>query len=277
MVADCQPVRQGQGRAYGVYRNAGRKIKLQRRKQSLCVVPVQVTPDDWREQRVALHRKKKREKKKVWREIGVGSSMGRIRFWCGRAWIGYADMMCRLHLTSGESQVEPMKEEEEKAAKVAAITETKVTVKEVIGTSNYDKGDTANTSSEQSKDRSPGKGTVLRCPILFALKDIDGTPFFLEKALTYVEDHDGPTNKVQPESTNADSQVETEEGKNNEEPSSSPTKVQTGSSVKKEVKALQEEERKRVAAKEREKSGLAIKELSRNILIERKKIRYGLR
>ncbi|GJW10084.1 hypothetical protein Tco_1575911 [Tanacetum coccineum] len=88
---------------------------------------------------------------------------------------------------------------------------------------------------------------------------------------------DGPTNKVQPESTNADSQVETEEGKNNEEPSSSPTKVQTGSSVKKEVKALQEEERKRVAAKEREKSGLAIKELSRNILIERKKIRYGLR
>nr|GEV92915.1 hypothetical protein [Tanacetum cinerariifolium] len=92
-----------------------------------------------------------------------------------------------------------------------------------------------------------------------------------------VRDYYGPTNKVQPESTNADSPVETEEGKNNEEPSSSPTKVQTGSSVKKEVKALQEEERKRVAAKEREKSGLAIKELSRNNLIERKKIRYGLR
>nr|GFA36444.1 hypothetical protein [Tanacetum cinerariifolium] len=49
------------------------------------------------------------------------------------------------------------------------------------------------------------------------------------------------------------------EGNDNEEPSLSPTKVQTKSSVNKEVKAFQDEERKRVAAKETEKSGLPIK------------------
>nr|GEX92672.1 Rho GTPase-activating protein REN1-like isoform X1 [Tanacetum cinerariifolium] len=54
---------------------------------------------------------------------------------------------------------------------------------QVTGTSNYDKGDTTNTSLEQSKDRSPGKGTVLRRPILFALKDIDRTLFFWIKLL----------------------------------------------------------------------------------------------
>ncbi|PWA95270.1 rho GTPase activation protein, PH domain-like protein [Artemisia annua] len=52
-----------------------------------------------------------------------------------------------------------------------------------------DKADTADGSSERSKDRSPGKGMVLGRPLLFALEDIDGTPSFLEKALTYVEDH----------------------------------------------------------------------------------------
>nr|GEW41024.1 Rho GTPase-activating protein REN1-like isoform X1 [Tanacetum cinerariifolium] len=57
------------------------------------------------------------------------------------------------------------------------------------GTLKNDKGDTADGSSEESKDRSPGKGMVLGRPILFSLEDIDGTPSFLEKALTYVEDH----------------------------------------------------------------------------------------
>ncbi|KAK9067813.1 hypothetical protein SSX86_011924 [Deinandra increscens subsp. villosa] len=52
-----------------------------------------------------------------------------------------------------------------------------------------EKGDTADGSSEQSKDRSPRTPMVLGRPILLALEDTDGTPSFLEKALRYVEDH----------------------------------------------------------------------------------------
>ncbi|XP_024962214.1 rho GTPase-activating protein REN1-like [Cynara cardunculus var. scolymus] len=57
------------------------------------------------------------------------------------------------------------------------------------GTVKNEKGDTADGSSEQPKDRSPPKSMVLGRPILLALEDIDGTPSFLEKALRYVEDH----------------------------------------------------------------------------------------
>ncbi|KAD6119561.1 hypothetical protein E3N88_10832 [Mikania micrantha] len=57
------------------------------------------------------------------------------------------------------------------------------------GTLKNEKGDTADDSSEQSKDGSPGKPVVLGRPILLALEDIDGTPSFLEKSLRYVEDY----------------------------------------------------------------------------------------
>ncbi|KAI3760752.1 hypothetical protein L1987_51151 [Smallanthus sonchifolius] len=57
------------------------------------------------------------------------------------------------------------------------------------GTLKNEKGDTADGSPEQSKDKSPGKPTVLGRPVLLALEDIDGTPSFLEKALRYVEDY----------------------------------------------------------------------------------------
>ncbi|KAK1413022.1 hypothetical protein QVD17_34721 [Tagetes erecta] len=60
---------------------------------------------------------------------------------------------------------------------------------EPTGTLKTDKGDTADGSSEHTKDRSPGKPTVLGRPILLALEDMDGTPSFLEKALRYVEDY----------------------------------------------------------------------------------------
>nr|XP_043638129.1 rho GTPase-activating protein REN1-like [Erigeron canadensis] len=57
------------------------------------------------------------------------------------------------------------------------------------GTLKNENGDTADASSENSKDRTLGNLKVLGRPILLALEDIDGTPSFLEKALEYVEDH----------------------------------------------------------------------------------------
>ncbi|XP_076924283.1 uncharacterized protein LOC143586683 [Bidens hawaiensis] len=57
------------------------------------------------------------------------------------------------------------------------------------GTLKNDKGDTADGSSEQSKDISTEIPKVLGRPILLALEDKDGTPSFLEKALRYVEDY----------------------------------------------------------------------------------------
>ncbi|XP_076890324.1 uncharacterized protein LOC143541370 [Bidens hawaiensis] len=57
------------------------------------------------------------------------------------------------------------------------------------GTVKNEKGNTADGSSEQSKDRSPDIPKVLGRPILLALEDEDGTPSFLEKALRYVEDY----------------------------------------------------------------------------------------
>lgn len=41
------------------------------------------------------------------------------------------------------------------------------------------------------KDREPAKSTVIGRPILLALEDVDGTPSFLEKALTFIEEHGG--------------------------------------------------------------------------------------
>lgn len=41
------------------------------------------------------------------------------------------------------------------------------------------------------KDREPVKSTVIGRPILLALEDVDGTPSFLEKALTFIEEHGG--------------------------------------------------------------------------------------
>lgn len=41
------------------------------------------------------------------------------------------------------------------------------------------------------KDREPAKSTVIGRPILLALEDVDGTPSFLEKALTFMEEHGG--------------------------------------------------------------------------------------
>lgn len=41
------------------------------------------------------------------------------------------------------------------------------------------------------KDREPVKSTVVGRPILLALEDVDGTPSFLEKALTFIEEHGG--------------------------------------------------------------------------------------
>ncbi|KAL7595393.1 hypothetical protein Lser_V15G31034 [Lactuca serriola] len=57
------------------------------------------------------------------------------------------------------------------------------------GITKNDKGENADGSHEQSKDRSPAKSVVLGRPVLLALEDIDGTPSFLEKALRYVEEH----------------------------------------------------------------------------------------
>ncbi|GJX98826.1 Rho GTPase-activating protein REN1-like protein isoform X1 [Tanacetum coccineum] len=57
------------------------------------------------------------------------------------------------------------------------------------GISKNDKGENADGSHEQSKDRASSKSMVLGRPVLLALEDIDGTPSFLEKALRYVEDY----------------------------------------------------------------------------------------
>ncbi|GJX94869.1 putative Rho GTPase activation protein [Tanacetum coccineum] len=57
------------------------------------------------------------------------------------------------------------------------------------GISKNEKGENADGSHEQSKDRALSKSMVLGRPVLLALEDIDGTPSFLEKALRYVEDY----------------------------------------------------------------------------------------
>ncbi|GAB2232249.1 hypothetical protein Drorol1_Dr00011278 [Drosera rotundifolia] len=52
-----------------------------------------------------------------------------------------------------------------------------------------EQADAVNGSSDQQKDRLPVKSMVIGRPILLALEDIDGSPSFLEKALTFIEDH----------------------------------------------------------------------------------------
>ncbi|XP_073225143.1 rho GTPase-activating protein REN1-like isoform X3 [Cicer arietinum] len=47
----------------------------------------------------------------------------------------------------------------------------------------------ANVTEQNVKDREPAKSTVIGRPILLALEDVDGTPSFLEKALTFMEEH----------------------------------------------------------------------------------------
>ncbi|KAL3023869.1 hypothetical protein AAZX31_04G089400 [Glycine max] len=49
----------------------------------------------------------------------------------------------------------------------------------------------ANVTEQNVKDREPVKSTVVGRPILLALEDVDGTPSFLEKALTFIEEHEG--------------------------------------------------------------------------------------
>ncbi|KAG2400039.1 Rho GTPase-activating protein [Vigna angularis] len=49
--------------------------------------------------------------------------------------------------------------------------------------------DSIDISVNQLKDREPAKSTVIGRPILLALEDVDGTPSFLEKALTFIEEH----------------------------------------------------------------------------------------
>ncbi|XP_022635953.1 rho GTPase-activating protein REN1 [Vigna radiata var. radiata] len=46
-----------------------------------------------------------------------------------------------------------------------------------------------NGTEQNVKDREPAKSTVIGRPILLALEDVDGTPSFLEKALTFIEEH----------------------------------------------------------------------------------------
>lgn len=50
-----------------------------------------------------------------------------------------------------------------------------------------EQSNTADASSDQSKDRPAAKSLVIGRPILLALEDIDGTPSFLEKALRFLE------------------------------------------------------------------------------------------
>lgn len=40
-------------------------------------------------------------------------------------------------------------------------------------------------------EKEPAKSTVIGLPILLALEDVDGSPTFLEKALTFIEEHGG--------------------------------------------------------------------------------------
>ncbi|KAK7352983.1 hypothetical protein VNO80_18415 [Phaseolus coccineus] len=57
------------------------------------------------------------------------------------------------------------------------------------GISRNDQNDSIDISLDQLKDREPAKSTVIGRPILLALEDVDGTPSFLEKALTFIEEH----------------------------------------------------------------------------------------
>ncbi|KAF9601564.1 hypothetical protein IFM89_020420 [Coptis chinensis] len=52
-----------------------------------------------------------------------------------------------------------------------------------------DPSDTVDGGFEQWTERLPVKSLVVGRPILLALEDIDGTPSFLEKALTFIEQH----------------------------------------------------------------------------------------
>ncbi|KAK7351557.1 hypothetical protein VNO77_11106 [Canavalia gladiata] len=62
-------------------------------------------------------------------------------------------------------------------------------VMEQNGIFRNDQTDSIDISLDQLKEREPAKSTVIGRPILLALEDVDGTPSFLEKALTFIEDH----------------------------------------------------------------------------------------
>ncbi|CAL9191777.1 unnamed protein product [Musa hybrid cultivar] len=52
-----------------------------------------------------------------------------------------------------------------------------------------DKTELTEASGDQLRDIQPVKSTIVGCPILLALEDIDGSPSFLEKALRFIEQH----------------------------------------------------------------------------------------
>ncbi|KAL2340019.1 hypothetical protein Fmac_007959 [Flemingia macrophylla] len=64
-----------------------------------------------------------------------------------------------------------------------------VNVTEQNGIPRNDQTDSIDISLDQLKDKEPVKSTVIGRPILLALEDVDGTPSFLEKALTFIEEH----------------------------------------------------------------------------------------
>ncbi|XP_039687703.1 rho GTPase-activating protein REN1 isoform X3 [Medicago truncatula] len=47
----------------------------------------------------------------------------------------------------------------------------------------------ANGMEQNVHEKEPAKSTVIGLPILLALEDVDGSPTFLEKALTFIEEH----------------------------------------------------------------------------------------
>ncbi|KAL5714309.1 hypothetical protein ACHQM5_016290 [Ranunculus cassubicifolius] len=78
--------------------------------------------------------------------------------------------------------------------------------------------ETVDGGFEQWSDRRPSKSTVIGRPILLALEDVDGTPSFLEKALTFIEQHGVKAEGILRQSADVDDVNrrvrEYEEGKN---------------------------------------------------------------
>ncbi|KAH1110565.1 hypothetical protein AAZX31_04G089400 [Glycine max] len=70
-----------------------------------------------------------------------------------------------------------------------ALAPSAANVTEQNGIFRNDQTDSIDISLDQLKDREPVKSTVVGRPILLALEDVDGTPSFLEKALTFIEEH----------------------------------------------------------------------------------------
>uniref|UniRef100_A0A0R0JEL6 Rho-GAP domain-containing protein n=1 Tax=Glycine max TaxID=3847 RepID=A0A0R0JEL6_SOYBN len=70
-----------------------------------------------------------------------------------------------------------------------ALAPNAANVTEQNGIFRNDQTDSIDISLDQLKDREPVKSTVVGRPILLALEDVDGTPSFLEKALTFIEEH----------------------------------------------------------------------------------------